>query len=308
MSQLPQNHDERLRRARLSLEGLSVADSLGAFFEFSSPDRIPFLVKTKTVPSPPWYWTDDTNMALSIYEILRKHGEIDQGELADSFATHFDRQRGYGMGARMLITQIKAGLGWRNQSASLFSGSGSFGNGSGMRIPPLGAYFADDIPKVVEQARLASEITHMNPEGIAGGIAIAVATAIAWQTRGESISRQAFIAQILPHIPDGDVKVNIQQAHDLPDGMPVVDVVNAIGNGSQISSPDTMPFVLWSAGEKLDDYENAIWQTMEGGGDVDTTCAMVGGIVAARAGEGGVSQEWHDNREPLPDWAFNDVT
>ena len=279
------------------------------FLSLAVQIRIPFLNKIKErYRTPPWRWTDDTNMALSIYEILRKHGEINQDALANSFATHFDRQRGYGMGARLLMTQIKAGLGWRTQSASLFGGSGSYGNGSGMRIPPLGAYFADNIPKVVEQARLASEITHMNPEGIAGGIAIAVATALAWQTRGETLSRQAFIAKILPYVPESAVKVNIQQAHDLTDELPIADVVNAIGNGSQISSQDTMPFVLWSAGEKLDDYENALWQTMSVGGDVDTTCAMVGGIVAVHAGEGCIPQEWHDNREPLPDWAFDDVT
>ncbi|MER7281160.1 ADP-ribosylglycohydrolase family protein [Dactylosporangium sp. NPDC000244] len=36
------------------------------------------------------------------------------------------------------------------------------------------------------------------------------------------------------------------------------------------------------------------------GGDMDTTCAMVGGIVAARTGLDGVPGEWVNAREALP--------
>lgn len=301
---LPKNHDERLNRAKWALEGLSVADSLGGFFEFGNPHNLSHFIKTRTLPSPPWRWTDDTSMALSIYEILRKFGEINQDALATSFAQHFDRRRGYGMGARVLLTKIQQGSAWRDLASAMFNGTGSFGNGSGMRIAPLGAYFADDLPTLVEQAKLASEITHMHPEGIAGGIATAVATGIAWQVRGQAITRQEFIARILPYIPDSGVKRGIQQAHDLPDNLSLIDVVEAIGNGSSVSSQDTVPFVLWSAGEKLTDYEEAIWQTMSAGGDVDTTSAMVGGIVASYLGEGAIPSTWLEHRESLPDWAF----
>jgi hypothetical protein len=37
-------------------------------------------------------------------------------------------------------------------------------------------------------------------------------------------------------------------------------------------------------------------------GDRDTTCAIVGGIVAPRLGEGGIPDEWIARREPLPSW------
>jgi ADP-ribosylglycohydrolase len=36
------------------------------------------------------------------------------------------------------------------------------------------------------------------------------------------------------------------------------------------------------------------------GGDVDTTCAMAGGIVAGAVGAGGIPAEWRAAREPLP--------
>ena len=62
---------ERLNRACVALEGLSVGDSLGGFFEFSKPSHF---VQTRTLPSGMWRYTDDTNMALSIYQILRECG------------------------------------------------------------------------------------------------------------------------------------------------------------------------------------------------------------------------------------------
>jgi hypothetical protein len=33
---------------------------------------------------------------------------------------------------------------------------------------------------------------------------------------------------------------------------------------------------------------------------------MVGGIVAVHTGIEGIPEQWIDNREPLPDWPFNE--
>ena len=82
------------------------------------------------------------------------------------------------------------------------------------------------------------------------------------------------------------------------------DVVGKIGNGSGISAQDTVPYVLWCACESLANYEESIWLTASGGGDVDTTCAMVGGIVATYSGVEGIPADWIQAREPLPDWAL----
>jgi ADP-ribosylglycohydrolase len=79
-------------------------------------------------------------------------------------------------------------------------------------------------------------------------------------------------------------------------------VVSMIGNGLRISAQDTVPFVLFCAGEWLDNYEEAIWKTMSGGGDVDTTCAMVGAIVACYTGLEGIPKQWLVQREKLPQW------
>ena len=161
----------------------------------SHPDKLPHFVRERIPPvEGTWRFTDDTNMALSIYEILRKYQQIDQDALAASFAEHFSRGRGYGMGARRLLARVREGEGWRDVSQNMFRG-GSYGNGGAMRVAPLGAYFADDMAKVVKQAALSAEITHAHPEGIAGAIAVAVGAALAWQLRDKTKpSRPEFIA------------------------------------------------------------------------------------------------------------------
>jgi len=79
-----------------------------------------------------------------------------------------------------------------------------------------------------------------------------------------------------------------------------------MGNGGAIAAHDTVPYALWCAGSCLNDYEAALWQTAIGLGDVDTNCAIVGGIVALATGAAGIPGEWRQRREPLPGWPFDD--
>ncbi|HEX2908424.1 MAG TPA: ADP-ribosylglycohydrolase family protein [Phototrophicaceae bacterium] len=166
-----------------------------------------------------------------------------------------------------MLPRILGGQHWKKAAQESFAGQGSYGNGGAMRVAPVGAYFADNLELAAEQARLSAEITHAHPEGIAGAIAVAVAAAYAWRLDGPKPTRQQWIDLILPHIPISEVRSGIENARNLPSDLPVwPDVVGKIGNGSGISAQDTVPFVLWCAGERLDNYQEAIWLTASGGG------------------------------------------
>lgn len=294
---------EHLTRARLALEGLSIGDAFGDQF-FLPPDTARALLPARTLPKPPWMFTDDTHMALSLYDILRRYQDIHQDELASSFARHYDPARGYGPAMHRLLTRIAAGDSWEVVSTTLFDGQGSYGNGAAMRVAPLGAYFADDLDQVVEQAHKSAQITHAHPEGIAGAIAVAVAAAFAVRLQGEPAPNRAdFLSAILPFVPDSEVKSGILRARDIRSQ--VVDhVIAMLGNGYQMTAQATVPFTLWCAGECLPNFEDALWLTASALGDVDTNCAIVGGIVALYVGQTGIPHGWLESREPLPAWAF----
>ncbi|MBK8020630.1 MAG: ADP-ribosylglycohydrolase family protein [Chloroflexi bacterium] len=296
----------QLADARLSLEGLSLGDAFGDRF-FLHAHTAKALIAERALPKPPWDFTDDTNMALSIYEILRLHGSIEQDALADSFAKHYEPSRGYGAAMHGVLRRIAAGESWRGVAASLFEGQGSYGNGAAMRTAPLGAYFADDLDRVVAEAHRAAEVTHAHPEGIAGAIAVSVAAAQAARLRGQPAPEpDAFLESVLPYIPESEVKSGIRRAREIRTKA-VAPVIRMIGNGYNISAQDTVPFTLWCASQRLSNFEEAMWLTVSGLGDIDTNCAIVGGIVALFVGVENLPPTWIANREPLPDWALGEA-
>src|SRR5262245_25828617 len=116
--------DNRLMRARASLEGLSIGDAFGDQY-FVSPAIVDSLVESRVLPTPFWRFTDDTLMALLIFFILRQHKMIDQDLLAKSFAERYDTSRGYGAGMHKVLRLIQQGESWRELSIYLFGGQGS---------------------------------------------------------------------------------------------------------------------------------------------------------------------------------------
>jgi len=298
---VPADHEQRMARARLSLEGLSLGDAFGEQFFGHYAREV--LQPRRELPPGPWPWTDDTAMAVSIVDVLGSRGEIDQDDLAACFARRFvaEPTRGYGAGAAGLLDLVSSGFSWREVAGAMFRGTGSWGNGSAMRVAPVGAYFADDPAEAVRQARLSAVVTHAHPEGQAGAIAVAVAAAAAWGVRdSDRPDRGAVLmAAALEHAPDSQVRDGLRRAADLTtDDAQVAAAI--LGCGERISCSDTVPFCIWCAAKTLDSFSEAMWATASAHGDVDTTCAIVGGIVALATGSEGIPAEWLARREPLP--------
>ena len=297
---LPIDHDERMRRVRLAVDGLSLGDSFGQ--QFFSPS-VCIRANSRTPPDPPWNYTDDTVMALAIAEVLGEFGRIEQDRLAAVFARRFDAEptRGYGSGTMKLLHEVVQGGDWRQVSAALFGGVGSFGNGGAMRVAPVGAYFAADLARAAAEARASAEVTHGHVEGQAGAIAVAIAAAWAWnwQEAGRTEPRETMLRVAADFTPESQTRAGIIRAMDLPLECWEHEAANALGNGALISAPDTVPFCLWCAAAHLDDFQEAMWVALRVGGDIDTNCAIIGGIVALAVGRAGLPDDWLRCRESL---------
>lgn len=298
----PADHNERMQRTFLSLEGLAIADAVGemlAYRHYQAPAII-----EQGLPAGPWFRTDDTEMAISIVESLKLYGYIHQDALARRFAWRYEREpdRGYGSMTRAQLNEITRGGDWRQGAANAFGGQGSMGNGGAMRVAPVGGYFGDDLKHVVEESRASALVTHTHPEGVAGTIAVAIAAAVAWQSRDESHDRRRkqFFDAVLEFTPESKVRRSLLIASQTPPGVAVEAVAKALGNGTQVTAPDTVPFTLWSAANHLNDFVVALKQTIVAGGDCDTNAAIVGGIVALSVGPEGIPMEWRQQKESLP--------
>ncbi|MEU5330992.1 ADP-ribosylglycohydrolase family protein [Streptomyces parvus] len=287
----------RFERALASLRGLSVGDALGS--QFFVPANYP-LLKQRALPPGPWQWTDDTEMACSVLAVLAEHGRVDQDALARSFAEHHDFDRGYGPAVNRLLRLVREGGDWRELSAALFKGQGSWGNGSAMRIAPLGAWYADDPEQATHQAEISSYPTHQHREAVVGAMAVAAAASLAAAPDGPP-GPEDLLDGVIALVPRSAVGAGLRRARDMLDYQDAGTVAAVLGNGRRTSAHDTVPFALWSAARSLGNYEEAFWVTAQAGGDVDTTCAIVGGVVAS--GERGAPPAgWLAQTEEPPAW------
>ncbi|MFD5478468.1 ADP-ribosylglycohydrolase family protein [Streptomyces hawaiiensis] len=289
--------DARLDRALACLRGLSVGDALGS--QYFVPVNYP-LLKRREVPSGPWQWTDDTEMAGSVVAVLAAHHRIDQDALARSLAEHHDFDRGYGPAVNRLLRLVREGGDWRELAAALFKGQGSWGNGAAMRIAPLGAWYADDPEQATHQAEISAYTTHQHREAVVGAMAVAAAAAFAAAPDG-SPGAEALLDGVIDLVPKSAVGAGLRRARDMLDYGDPGTVAAVLGCGRRTTAHDTVPFALWSAARSLGDYEQAFWTTAQVGGDVDTTCAIVGGVIASGKA-GSPPAEWVGRTEPLPDW------
>ncbi len=286
----------RIELAKRSLTGISIGDAFGDSF-FRDRELVESALINKTIPETEWRYTDDTIMAIPILQSLEKYGEVNQDFIAAKFAENYskDRHRGYGPSMHRKLMDFKENKDWLSISKSSFNGTGSMGNGGAMRVALIGAYFYDDLDKVSEQAKLSSEITHYNNEGIAGAISVAVATALC--TRNKEIDKEEWLNEIIAHTPESDLKYKIKKIKTLPKSYSIKTIVTALGSGTKMLAQDTVPISLWSVYYQMNNFEDILWKTVSGLGDRDTTCAIAGGISIMNSKEEFIPSKWLNNVE-----------
>ncbi|WP_340377557.1 ADP-ribosylglycohydrolase family protein [Streptomyces sp. SS7] len=286
-----------------SLEGLVLGDAFGDGWFLRAEEDAEGLWAAREPRPAPWPWTDDSAMALVLCAHLEEHGEVLEDDLAREFAAAYarDPDRGYGPSMHGVLRRIGAGEHWREVTTSAFGGLGSHGNGAAMRVAPLGAWFHDRPGTAAAQAWLSALTTHAHREAVAGAVAVAVAASLAAGGAGaEAPPRGDFLREVVRYVPQSDVRSGLQVAAAFPDRTSVRHAASVLGTGTLLSAQDTVPFALWSAAGHLDDLTEALWQTVGGWGDRDTTCAMAAGVVAARTGTKGLPPAWREACEEIP--------
>ena len=139
----------------------------------------------------------------------------------------------------------------------------SFGNGSAMRVSPVGWAF-DTLEETLEAAKQSAEITHNHPEGIKG--AQATASCIFMARTGKS-------KQEIKEYVESTFGYDLNRTCDEIRPNYQFDVT------CQGSVPESIIAFLEST-----DYESAIRLTVSLGGDADTMGAITGGIAEAYYG------------------------
>jgi len=228
--------------------GTIIGDIIGSVHEFTAPKHTDFPLFTDRST-----FTDDSVLTVAVADCL-----LGGGSYVDKFHEYTRTYPGrcYGGG---FIQWAMAGT---------REPYNSWGNGSAMRVSPVGFAF-DSLEATLQEAKRSAEVTHNHPEGIKGAQATAAAIFLARQ--GESKER---------------IRRHIEKHFEYDMNRTVDDIrPNYFFNEScQQTVPEAIISFLDST-----DYESTIKLAISLGGDADTLACIAGGI--AEAFYGGVPEE-----------------
>ena len=140
---------------------------------------------------------------------------------------------------------------------------GSYGNGSGMRVSPVG-WLYPTLEETLETAEITASVTHNHPEGIKGAQAIASAIFLA-RNGVDKREIKRFITESFDY--------------DLDRRLDDIRPTYTFNETCQGSVPEAIIAFL-----EGNDYEDVIRKAVSLGGDSDTIACMAGGIAEAYFG------------------------
>ncbi len=163
-----------------ALLGGMVGDIIGAAVEAESPGYIRKTFKNlddilalESVPelfTGEWevgHFTDDTQMTLSVAEWLTSDIPLDSRNLLEHFCRAYEPWRHYGSGTRLILESFpNARDRWPELATAMFP-QGSYGNGSAMRVAPVGLFLHNDLPGIMDSSvrpRRRSRVKAVAPE------------------------------------------------------------------------------------------------------------------------------------------------
>lgn len=224
--------------------GAIAGDIIGSVYEA-------YPIKTKTFPlfAPECRFTDDTVLTVAVADCLL-HGR----DYAEAFHEYVHRYPDAGFGG----TFYKWAL---NRSQTPYN---SWGNGSAMRVSPIGFAF-DSLSEVLAEAERSAAVTHNHPEGIRGAQAVAAAV---------------FLART------GNSKISIKQYLQKTFGYRMEMCLAKIRPmyGFDVSCQGSVPQSI-SAFAESQDYEDAVRNAVSLGGDADTMACIAGAVAEAYYGK-----------------------
>jgi ADP-ribosylglycohydrolase len=235
--------------------GAIAGDIIGSIHEANN-------IKTKDFPlfQEECRFTDDTVLTVAVADVI-----LNGNNYIDKFKWYYRCYPLAGYGGT-----FKTWAGSSNREPY-----NSWGNGSAMRVSPIGFAF-DDLETVLQEAQRSAEVTHNHPEGIKG--AQATASAI-------------FLARTGHHKDAIKSYIESTFGYDLQQTLDQIRPTYRFDVSCQGSVPQAIIAFLEST-----DFEDAIRNAISLGGDSDTIACIAGGI--AQAFYGGVPEE-------IVEWAFN---
>jgi len=282
-----------------SLLGTAVGDALGAPFEGwyrVGLEEIESVTERRDI----LVYTDDTHMMIGVAESLIRCKGFDGEDMAQTFVRNYelDPFRGYGPGPPRIFRLIRSGEAWDKAAQRLYGG-GSYGNGSAMRVAPIGVFYHDSLDRLGEVAHKSSQITHAHSLGQEGAALQAYAIALATNLEpSSSFSRSDFLAKLSTYAKEDIYRQRLSRVATLLTEQDKAKIVAELGNG--IEAFNSVPTAIYSFLLHHDSFSKAVLYAISLGGDTDTIGAMTGAISGAYLGIESIPDSWKEKLENKP--------
>lgn len=223
--------------------GAIIGDILGSKYEFHNPkseSEIEFFVKGST-------YTDDTVLSVATADVL-----MNGGDYSTAYTEYFKAypHRGWGGAFKSQIT-----------TAGRLTPYNSYGNGSAMRVAPIG-WYCNSREAVLAEAKRSAEVSHSHDEGIKGGQAIALAVFMA----RSGLNKDEVIAECIRTF---GYEINSLESYPK--------------RKFDVTCQGTIP-VCMAIVREAKNFEDAMRISIVHGGDIDTNAAIVGSVAEALYG------------------------
>lgn len=244
-------------------------------------------------------YTDDTNSILALATSLVQNQCLNPKDCAESYSRFYFTEplRGYPDSAQKVLYSIRDGGDYLKTGTIAFE-KGSYANGGMMRICPIGLAFRNASDEdLYEATRLAIISSHVNPEAIEGAFLIAKAITIALKFKGD-FNEKEFLKTMLSLAKTQDMidrlKIILKEWESQQrDEILLQDPFDEF----QIRSVDATALVFWCLCRYWKDPEQCMIKCIGFGGDTDTTCSILSGILGAMYGTSWIPHRWFDNLE-----------
>ncbi|MBN2167952.1 MAG: ADP-ribosylglycohydrolase family protein [Actinobacteria bacterium] len=239
--------------------------------------------------------TDDTQMTIVLSQALIEAGRFEPDHTARKFGHWMElsdkgikEARGVGQACGTACRRLYEGASLQE------SGVCSAGCGAAMRVSPIGLRYCGDLDELKRAAVEQAHITHTDPEGIAGAVAVARAVACGINNKGKA-NPAAIAICISEFIRPFSTRMS-EKINGLTKYLELEDELGFAYTGNSGYVMETVPCALYSFLKTPDDFETTVIRAVNAGGDTDSIGAIAGAISGSFNGTGNIP---HDFLEPL---------
>jgi len=276
-----------------TLVGCAIGDALGNPFEMKAAASPSLVQWDGFFKAGGTFWvgqagqyTDDTLMSIALAASLIENEGFNPDKVATEYLKWYETGNTRGIGSTTASAMLNLQIGATWEESGLTSDQCA-GNGSAMRISPIGLYYRNDLIKLVECAVLDASITHNSMEPKMGSMAIGLAIAL---LANESHSPLEALNDIIDNLPDCAVQGKLLQAQEyLVSGLDAEEALARIGVSGYV--PETVGAAFYCLA-KNNNFKDTVIMAIKCGGDTDTTAAIAGALAGTHYGLEGIPNEY----------------